>query len=132
MEPKPVVLLIVEDDKAMRSLLCDELGNLGVRIVEASDGAEAVELISEAHPDIILTDFLMPAGGIDYLTRLRTLAPTCPIILLTAFSMHPKTRTEVLQQCSVAAYFEKPVRLHALKTAIERLLPDYDGSAQPN
>ena len=85
MGTKPIVLLIVEDDKAMRSLLCDELCDLGYRIIQADDGAGAVERVLDAKPDVILTDLRMPAGGMDYVVRLRTLAPTCPIILMTAF-----------------------------------------------
>ena len=39
---KPAVVLIAEDDKEMRSLLCDELYDLGVSIREAADGDEAL------------------------------------------------------------------------------------------
>jgi hypothetical protein len=43
-ERKPAVVLIAEDDKEMRSLLCDELYDLGVSIREAADGDEALHL----------------------------------------------------------------------------------------
>lgn len=54
-ESQQVVLLVVEDDRAMRSLLCDELWDLGVRIVEAADGDEAVQKLADSQPDLILT-----------------------------------------------------------------------------
>ena len=119
--PRPaVVLLIVEDDHAMRSLLCDELWDLGYRIVEAADGDEALERIEESSPDVIVTDLRMVAGGLDYVSRLRTMAPRCPIILMTAFG-EPSLRSEALR-AGVSAFFDKPVRISEIKATIERLL----------
>ena len=65
---KPAVVLIAEDDKEMRSLLCDELYDLGVSIREAADGDEALRVVLDVHPSLILTDLRMPAGGLDYLS----------------------------------------------------------------
>jgi len=76
---KPAVVLIAEDDKEMRSLLCDELYDLGVSIREAADGDEALRLVLDARPSLILTDLRMPAGGLDYIARLRTFAPGVPL-----------------------------------------------------
>jgi CheY-like chemotaxis protein len=115
------VLLIVEDDQDMRSLLCDELWDLGWRIVEAGDGDEALERISECEPHLIVSDLRMPAGGLDYVARLRTLAPTVPIILMTAFG-DARTREEAYRY-GVAAFLDKPVRMADLKQAIKRLIP---------
>jgi len=114
------VLLVVEDDKDMRSLLCEELRELECRIVEAEDGNEAVERARDTSPHLILTDLRMPAGGLDYIERLRAVAPLCPIILMTAFG-DPSVR-EMAQRFGVAAYFDKPVRMEELKASIRRLL----------
>ena len=122
---KPAVVLIAEDDKEMRSLLCDELYDLGVSIREAADGDEALRSVLDDRPSLILTDLRMPAGGLDYVTRLRTLAPACPIILMTAFG-DAQTRDQTLQ-CGITAYFDKPVRISELKTAIHQVL-DGNGS----
>ena len=119
------IMLVVEDDHAMRNLLCDELMDMGYRIIEATDGEEALQRIADFIPDLILTDLRMPAGGLDYVTRLRTLAPACPIILMTAFG-DAQTRGQMLQ-CGISAYFDKPVRISELKTAIHQLL-DGNGS----
>jgi CheY-like chemotaxis protein len=61
-ERKPVVVLIVEDDHDMRSLLCDELWSEGYQLREAKDGDEALQLVLQSMPDLILTDLKMPAG----------------------------------------------------------------------
>lgn len=120
---KERVVLLVEDDAAMRSLICDELWDMGYRITEAGDGDEALRRISEVPPDLILTDLRMPAGGLDYICRLRTLAPGCPVVLMTAFG-DAKTKAEA-QRCGVAAYFDKPVRMEELKTAIRDLIGNH-------
>ncbi len=125
-ERKPVVLLIAEDDQEMRSLLCDELWDLGVSIREAADGDEALRSVLDTRPTLILTDLRMPAGGLDYISRLRTFAPGVPIVLLTSFG-DSKTRADALA-IGVEAYFDKPVRLSELKGAVRRLLgPGLDG-----
>jgi CheY-like chemotaxis protein len=125
-ERKPTVLLIAEDDKEMRSLLCDELYDLGVSIREAADGDEALRVVLDIRPSLILTDLRMPAGGLDYISRLRTFAPGVPIILLTSFG-DSKTKADALA-LGVEAYFDKPVRLSELRGAVQRLLgPALDG-----
>jgi CheY-like chemotaxis protein len=125
-EKKSAVVLIAEDDREMRSLLCDELCDLGVSIREAADGDEALQAVLDTRPTLILTDLRMPAGGLDYISRLRTFAPGVPIILLTSFG-DPKTKADALA-IGVEAYFDKPVRLSELKGAVRRLLdPTLDG-----
>jgi CheY-like chemotaxis protein len=117
---KSAVILIAEDDREMRSLLCDELYDLGVSIREAADGDEALRSVLDTCPTLILTDLRMPAGGLDYISRLRTFAPGVPIVLLTSFG-DSKTKADALA-IGVEAYFDKPVRLSELKGAVQRLL----------
>jgi len=124
-----VVLLVVEDDRAMRSLLCDELYDLGARIVEASDGDEALQMVMDAPPDLILTDLRMPAGGLDHVLRLRTFAPHCPIIVMTAFG--DATTKETALKCGAAAYFDKPVRMADLKATVKQLLGNHNETSKP-
>lgn len=104
----------------MRSLLRDELRDLECQIVEAADGEEALQRARETAPSLILTDLRMPAGGLEYIGRLRAVAPTCPIILMTAFG--DSSVRETAQRLGVSAYFDKPVRMHEIKTAIKQLL----------
>ena len=115
-----VVLLLAEDDPDMRSLLCDELAEFGLRIVEASNGDQALRYIMDQQPTIILTDLRMPAGGMNYVAGLRKCAPNVPIILITAFG-DAKTKAEALA-LGVAAYFDKPVRISDLKLKVLELL----------
>ena len=119
-ESKECVLLIVEDDRDMRSLLCDGLWDLGLSIREAADGDKALRTVLESCPDLIVTDLRMPAGGLDYVARLRTFAPQVPIILLTSFG-DAKTKADALA-LGVAAYFDKPLRISDLRTKVQEIL----------
>lgn len=116
----PAVLLVVEDDKDMRSLLCDELWGEGYQLREASNGNEGVEAVMRAAPDLIVTDLKMLSGGFDYVHRLRNSVPGCPIIVMTAFG-DARTREEAMKS-GATAYFDKPVRLSELKATVKQLL----------
>ena len=126
-DQQSAVLLVVEDDREMRSLLCDELWSAGYHLLQARDGHEAVVSAMNLAPDLILTDLRMPAGGADYISRLRTVAPNCPIVVMTAFG-DPGTKGAVLR-AGANAYFDKPVRVAELKLCIQQLLNRKNGSA---
>ena len=81
---KKGMMLLVEDDRDMRDLLCDAFWSAGYQLREAKDGDEAFLAVLQSVPDVILTDLRMPAGGVDYISRLRTMAPRCPIVVMTA------------------------------------------------
>lgn len=117
-------VLIADDDFEMRSLLSAELQDEGYLVCQACDGQEAVDCLLLFRPDVVITDLRMPDGGIPLVARLRTSAPTTPIIVMTAFGS-ADIQAEVYRN-GAAAYFSKPFRVGELKTTMCRLL----GSAQ--
>lgn len=123
---KAAVLLIVEDDREMRSLLCDEFCGTEYQLREARDGDEAFLAVLQSVPDVILTDLRMPAGGDDYISRLRTVAPKCPIVVITGFG-DPALKAQVLK-AGANAYFDKPVRVAELKACVQQLLNHRPGA----
>jgi DNA-binding response OmpR family regulator len=117
---KAAVVLIVEDDREMLSLLCDEFWSAEYRLRQARDGDEAFQMVLQSVPDLILTDLRIPAGGADYISRLRTVAPGCPIVVMTAFG-DARSKSDVLK-AGANAYFDKPVRILELKCCVQQLL----------
>ena len=117
---KTATVLIVEDDREMRSLLCDEFCGMGYQLREARNGDEAFLTVLQSVPDLILTDVRMPAGGDVYISRLRTIAPRCPIVVITAFG--DATLREKVVKAGANAYFDKPVRITDLKNCVQQLL----------
>lgn len=80
-------ILIVEDEDAIRQMVCLALSQAGYECVEAPDASAAQACIVAAPPDLILLDWMLPnMSGVDYARRLRQekLTQDIPIIMLTA------------------------------------------------
>lgn len=83
-EDKPIRVLLVDDEPAIRRALKTPLQELGFQAVEASRGEEALHLMRTDTFDVVLLDINMPGiGGMQTLVRLRALAPRLPILMLT-------------------------------------------------
>jgi len=83
----PGRILIVDDEPAIRQMVCLALAQAGYDCLEAADSAEAQAQILERKPDLILLDWMLPnLSGVDYARRLRRekLTEAIPIIMLTA------------------------------------------------
>lgn len=112
-------ILVIDDDAAMRSLLVDELQERGCRVIEASNGNDALVQLQTVTPDLIITDLKMPGGGFDFFRHLQRTVPGCPIVLITAFG-DSQTKAKA-QECGVISYMEKPVRIADLKTSLTNI-----------
>ena len=79
-------ILLVDDHPLTRSALAGLLTQHGFEVVgEASDGEEAIEAATGLQPDLILLDLSMPGlDGLGALPRLRSAAPECEVVVLTA------------------------------------------------
>ncbi len=108
MNPAPSIL-IVEDEAALVTLLRYNLERAGFGVAEALDGEEALTVIAERIPDLVLLDWMLPGvSGIEICRRLRRGAATrnLPIIMLTARS-EEADRVRGLE-CGADDYVAKP------------------------
>ncbi len=83
----PGKILVVDDEAAIRQMVCLALAQAGYACVEAADTTEARARVLEALPDLILLDWMLPGvSGVEYARRLRSekLTRDIPVILLTA------------------------------------------------
>jgi CheY-like chemotaxis protein len=90
-------ILIVEDEESQRKALHDNLVQNGFSVLEATDGAEGLEIALREHPDIILLDVRMPKmDGMAMLHKLRTDAwgAEASVIILTNYDT---SDTQLLQ-----------------------------------
>ena len=77
-------ILVVDDDRSVRTLLRRLLTTEGYSVDEAADGAAALEKVAEVSPDLLLLDIMMPGqDGLDVLESVRRQSDV-PVILLTA------------------------------------------------
>lgn len=87
-------ILVVDDHPAIRHHLRVVLEQHEGWLVcnEARNGCEAVDRFQEAHPDLVVLDFLMPRmNGLDAARIMRRLAPETPILMVTLYSSHQLT-----------------------------------------
>ncbi len=114
-----VKLLIVDDNEGVRHLVSRWLERAGFRVEEASDGAEAVELVRKNPPDVILADIRMPKlDGIELARIVKEEFPQIKVILMTAYSS-PQTIAQARRE-GVDDYLEKPfTRDQVEKMALE-------------
>jgi len=119
----PSHLLIVDDEEAMRSNLCEVLRSEGYRVSEAPGGAEALEIMDHELPDLVLLDLRMPGmDGMKVLEVLNERYPDLPVIMLTA---HGTSEASIrAMKLGAYDYAEKPFELEELLIIIQRAL-DY-------
>lgn len=85
MEKLPEIL-IVDDDEGMRFFLEEALRKEGFGCVTASDGREALDVLEDRRPPIVLMDVKMPKlGGLPATEEIRKRFPDVLVILMTAF-----------------------------------------------
>lgn len=116
-------ILIADDDDDMRALMATTLRNDGYSVVEASDGAQLLELLRDAledarrRPDILVTDIKMPhLSGLGVLQALRRAHVRMPVIVVTAFadaSMHT-----VAKRLGAVGVLQKPFDVDDLRTVV--------------
>ena len=80
-------VLVVDDDPAIRRLVCDVLQAYGYSTVDAADGFSAIRLVQSEQPDCVVLDVMMPGlDGHAVLTRIREsdFGRDLPVVMLTA------------------------------------------------
>ncbi len=119
---KPLVL-VVEDEAALATMLRYNLEKQGFRVEEAADGQEALDRVAESQPDLVLLDWMLPLmSGIEVCRQLRRRSATrdLPVIMVTA-------RTEdqdAVRGLNTGAddYITKPFSVEALLARMRALL----------
>ena len=99
-------VLVVDDVAANRELMAMLLGYRGHEVIEACDGADALALAQSRHPDVVVSDVLMPGiDGLELVHRLRSApdeqAAHAPVIFYTANYLEPETRP-IAEACGVS------------------------------
>ena len=116
-------ILIVDDDANNRLLLQVMLANEGYEIVTASAGTEALDLVQQLPPDLIVLDVMMPGmDGYQVATRIKANPATrhIPVIMLTALS----DKNSMMHGLNAGAeeFLTKPVVRAELSVRVKNLL----------
>ena len=119
-------ILLVDDNHHMRVLLTEILRAIGVKFIfEASDGAEAVQVMRQQPIDIVMTDLAMqPLDGIDFVRLLRNSPdspnPMAPVIMITGHST--MRRVGEARDVGVTEFLSKPVTARGVIERIDRVV----------
>lgn len=112
-------ILICDDDAGMRRLLSDVLKTDGYRVLEAEDGARALELARAEGPDLILAEIHLPdIDGLEMLAEVKKSAPLTPVVLLSGFADAEAAAAALRHGAS--DYLAKPFRLEDLRKTVAK------------
>jgi len=102
-------VLVVDDSFVNRQFIKAILEDSLMKVTEAGDGMEALDILIGHKPDLIILDLLMPVmDGIETLQKIREQGYDYPILILTA-DIHESTRQKCLQ-LNVAGFINKPTK----------------------
>jgi two-component system response regulator HydG len=114
-------ILIVDDDRAHRTMLRTLLGGWGYAVSEADDGGAAVAAVREGPFDLILMDIRMiKVSGLEALAEIKAFNPAIPVILMTAYAS-VETAVSALKK-GAYDYLTKPLDFDELKLTIRRAM----------
>lgn len=117
------IILIVDDSSTVREMVSDILKKSGLHVIEAADGVEAKERIQSHHPDLVVTDIVMPRmNGYELCRWLKNdpKAQHIPVVMCTSKSQEFDRYWGMKQGAD--AYITKPFRPAELVQTIKQLL----------
>ena len=119
--PVPKTVLLIDDDESLRRVVQYNLHEDGHRVLTAVDGTSGWQTFQAEPVDLVLTDVRMPEmDGLELLTRIKTVQPDLPVIMLTAHG----TINSAVEAMKLGAfdYLTKPFNREQLKAAVRKAL----------
>ena len=102
-------VLIIDDNLGSIELLESALAQPGIEIITASDPEQGLDLVASRHPQIVLTDLMMPGmSGLEVLSRIMEIDPATDVVLMTAH-YSTETAVEAIKK-GASDYLNKPIR----------------------
>ncbi len=113
-------VLVVDDERELRQAIIERVrwGDAGFEVVgEAENGVEALDLIDELEPDLILTDIRMPMiSGLELARRVREMRPATQMVILSGYDNFEYARTAI--EYNIISYLLKPISSDEMSEAL--------------
>lgn len=116
-------VVVVEDQTILRDLICRLLESYpGIEVVDAlGDGHEALKVIQEKHPDIVVLDIMLPQlNGVEVLRQLKNEDRKPDILVFSAFPS--KNVVKKVLEAGIEGFVEKDAKLDELEIAVEKIV----------
>jgi DNA-binding response OmpR family regulator len=117
------VVLVVEDERKLRWSLIEQFGDMGIEVLTAKSGYEAIRIAGEMRPDLILLDGLLPEmHGFEIARFIRRIdAGYHPhIAIMTAIYKHTRYQNDARLKYGIDDYLIKPVLPKSLANLVRR------------
>lgn len=121
-------VLVADDDDEIREFLTRALAKHGYEVLKASSGREAMALIREAKPSLVLLDILMPGmDGVDICKTMRADAELSRVPVIFASALDQGKLHQVADEAGATDYLAKPLTLGDLLNVVGRYLKGEHG-----
>jgi DNA-binding response OmpR family regulator len=118
-------VLVVDDEADIRKLVRRVLEDRGYRVIEASRGHQALAMLKERPPDLVVLDAMLPeVHGFDIAKRMKGTERygNIPIVMISAVYRGWRFAEDLRQSYGVDAYLEKPFKVSDLVAAVQSAL----------
>ncbi len=114
-------IVLIEDDREIQSTLKTVLSEIGYQVSTATNGVDGQKLIQDEHPDLVITDMMMPRmGGFPVLEYIKTIENPPSVIMITANEGgRHKAYAEML---GAVDYLRKPFAMDVLISSVQKAL----------
>jgi len=123
---KPVILF-VDDNDVLRTIISEVLEKAGYSVVSADSGESCLQILTEIYPDLILLDIMMePMDGWDTLNAIRK-SPACkdiPIVTLTGKIFLPTEMIEYGHE--ISGWIKKPIRMEPFIQIVRQIFAELE------
>uniref|UniRef100_A0A7C3UXM1 Response regulator n=1 Tax=Desulfobacca acetoxidans TaxID=60893 RepID=A0A7C3UXM1_9BACT len=128
MKTPTMQILLVDDDRHIRSLGQELLEKLGYAVETAADGEEVLEMLHQGRPlDLVILDYHLPGmSGLEEMRNLKRIQPKAEVLVASGFFSNREK--EQLMAGGARGFLDKPFRLGELKSRIEELLEERSGA----
>ncbi|MBM9606628.1 sigma-54-dependent transcriptional regulator [Desulfopila inferna] len=114
-------VLIIEDETRMREVIIMLLNDLEIKIFEATDGEEALEIFENEDIHLVITDLKLPKkNGMEVLTHIKARRSEVPVIIITAFGSIDNAVTAIRE--GAFDYVTKPFKEERLRSCVKKAL----------
>lgn len=117
---KARAVLVVDDEPSLRVAVSESLRRSGYGVIQATDGGEALELVGQSKPWLVLTDMKMPRlSGMEVLKEIKRRSPHTAVVVMTAYGT-VESAVEAMKH-GACDYLLKPFALESLERVLNRL-----------